>query len=185
MIKKINYVLLVILVITALIRCCYEYRIHKEAVDHKVRYEKHHMDVIRKGGQKVREVDSLEALEHEFYTKLKTCEPVNVEFGNEDNFVIYGVRNNTCVFEKYSPVFNIQCSLPKELAKQYALSAEGDHELVNKINYDSKYCMTLLGENFKLQQSKSAEKLNKKKAKEIAKDKKTKNRKTKARRSSN
>ena len=61
--KKIHYILLIILVIVGLVRLVYEYRAHKDELFAAAKFESRQRDVTKKGAPKVQIVNSVAEVE--------------------------------------------------------------------------------------------------------------------------
>ena len=86
-----------------------------------------------------------------FYNNLTTCIPGNFSIGYLGTYTIYGVENNKCHIRESLGGLNINCYLPKSIAKRYAheginmLNASMNNGVsysayINQINNDRTYC---------------------------------------------
>lgn len=96
--KKIHYILLIILVIVGLVRLVYEYRAHKDELFAAAKFESRQRDVTKKGAPKVQIVNSVAEVERIFNNNLASCTPVNIATEDNTNYVIYGKDGGKCSF---------------------------------------------------------------------------------------
>ena len=138
--KNVIYVLLAILVVVGITRAVYEYQLHKEELAAHARFMERQKDVDFKGGPKVQMVEDTTQLAKEFYPNLASCTPVNVSTEDNTNYVVYGRDGNKCSFEKFSISYRLECKVPMDVAKKYAISGESNPVFMNDVNNDPKYC---------------------------------------------
>ena len=142
--KKVIIVLLFLLVITGIIRAVYEYKAHKEERAAAVRFDARQKAVKQRGGVRVQMMSDASEMEKIFYQKLKTCFPENLATEDNTNYVIYGIQNDKCVFEKFVHVFCLHCEVPMAVAKKYSESGLLTADYVNEVNNNPQYCNIVL-----------------------------------------
>lgn len=147
--KKIHYILLIILVIVGLVRLVYEYRAHKDELFAAAKFESRQRDVTKKGAPKVQIVNSVAEVERIFNNNLASCTPVNIATEDKTNYVIYGKDGGKCSFEKYSPSLCLQCLVPSDVAEKYSRAWIGFDSFVNEVNNNPNYCKIITSEQNK------------------------------------
>lgn len=141
--KKVIYALLVVLAVVAVIRVMYEYHYNKEEIVSNARFEKRQISVRKNGAPKVDMQQSIQDIEKIFYTDLSTCTKTNIADEEGTNYVIYGDKDGKCSFEKYHPSYSVQCVVPMNVAKEYAISGLTSKDYVNEINNNPEYCQII------------------------------------------
>lgn len=147
--KKIHYILLIILAIVAIVRVFYEYNVHKDELAATQRFESRQKAVTKKGAPKVQMVNSVNEIEKIFNDNLPSCTPINVATEDNTNYVIYGMDGDKCSFEKYSNSLCLQCLVSKDVAEKYSRAWIGFDSFVNEVNNDPKYCKIITPEQDK------------------------------------
>lgn len=138
--KKYHYYLLVLLAIVTIIRVVYEFNNQSDVKKITKQIEARQKVVHQKGAIKAEILKDSSELDSKFNEKLRNCEPVNLVLKDDTNYVIYGLKNGVCHFEKYKTSFNLSCGLPLDILEKYATSAGGVDSFVNEIDNDKKYC---------------------------------------------
>ena len=141
--RKVIYILLGVLIIVGIIRIVYEYGLHKEEINRKIKFEKRQREVTKNGAPSVQMLANLKEIENIFYPALSACNPINLATEDGTNYVIFGKNNNKCSFEKYQLSYLIRCNVSFDIVKKYAESGKAGTDYVNDINNDSKYCQIL------------------------------------------
>lgn len=157
--KKIHYILLIILVLVGIIRVVYEYRAHKEEITILARYESRQKEVMKKGAPQAEFAANIAEMEKIFNKNLPSCTPVNVVLEDKtDNYVIFGKDGAKCSFEKYTPIMSIQCLVPQDVAEKYSLAWNGIDSYINEVNNNKTYCKMVTSDKNKLVKKKNKEK---------------------------
>ena len=138
--KKIHYILLILLAIIAVIRVVYEYRIHQEELIAAIQFETRQKAVTGKGGPKVQMAADISEMEKIFNNNLPSCTPVNIALKDNTNYVIYGKEGTKCSFEKYTTLLCIQCLLPQDVADKYSRTSGDVDSYIDDVNNDKDYC---------------------------------------------
>ena len=138
--KKIIYVLLLVLIIVGLVRVFYEFKNHEYEVITKNNFEKRQKLITKYGAPKVQMVSNNTELNTLFYTKLETCNPVNLADESGTNYVIFGKQDSKCAFELYNTTFSIQCIVPLDIAKKYSEAGKTSTAYIDEVNNNSEYC---------------------------------------------
>lgn len=139
--KKVIYVLLIVLVIVGFIRVFYEFQNQKTEAISKKNFEKRQELITNYGAPSVQMVANDNELKTLFYPNLETCTPINLADESGTNYVVFGKQNNNkCAFELYNISFSIQCIVPMDVAKKYAESGKGATGYIDEVNNNKEYC---------------------------------------------